>query len=96
MAAVSLRRKGVLSVLALIWLSLAVSVLWSTQKTKIGVSLAEAGPMRAADNSGAPAVSDYVPAGAQLEVLRQLDGWTEVRLGSGRRGWLPMRSVKRC
>ncbi|MEC7986970.1 MAG: BatD family protein [Myxococcota bacterium] len=83
-------------VLGLIWLSLVVSASNEAMSDPIAIVQAEAGPLRAADNDGAPAVtSEWLPEGCSVRILREQALWVEVVLGNGRRGGLPKRAITR-
>ena len=79
----------------LLWSSTVASALLEYQSTEIAVIQAEAGPLRSADNEGAPAVTkEWLPEGSLVKILTKNSNWTEVSLFSGTKGWIPNRSLR--
>ena len=82
------------ALLGLVWLSLVAASAFDLSGPSLAVIQSEAGPLRAADSPGAPAVTaEWMPEGAAVHLLRIQGDWVEVALASGRRGWLPARAV---
>ena len=88
------RDRIVVGLLALVWLSIAGSLTAQSLTTPLAVVQSDAGPIRAADSSGAPPVTtEWMPPGAAVMLIRQTEQWSEVSTSNGLRGWLPNRAL---
>jgi cytochrome c-type biogenesis protein CcmH/NrfG len=79
----------------IIWVSVVLSSVWKSFESPMGVVQSEAGALKAADNEGAPSIRNtWIPEGTPVQIVRQTERWTEVKLPNGEKGWLPTRAVE--
>ena len=84
------KNRVLIGVLGLVWLSMIGSFVAGVTSKDIAVVQQDAGPIRAADNVGAPPVtSEWMPPGSAVILLREHEQWSEVSTSNGLRGWLP-------
>ena len=78
-----------------LWLTVLMSSIFDYQGNPLAVVQSQAGPLRSADNQGAPAITtEWLPEGCIVKILHQNEDWSEVSLFSGTRGWIPNSSLR--
>ena len=86
--------RPIAAVVGLVWLSIVASSIVEYTQDSLAIVQADAGPLRAADSAGAPAMTtDWVPAGTAVQLRRTQGTWTQVILPNTQRGWLPSRAI---
>jgi hypothetical protein len=93
------RRRGwmvALSILpGLTWVAMTVSLLVEDRHTTDAVVM-QARVLRTADSvNAAPTLATQLPAGVEVVIVERREDWTQIKLPSGTRGWLPAGSVER-
>ena len=78
-----------------LWLTVLMSSIWDYQSNPVAVVQSQAGPLRSADNQGAPAITtEWLPEGCIVKIVQQNEDWSEVSLFSGTRGWIPNHGLR--
>jgi hypothetical protein len=86
--------RPIAAIVGLVWLSLVASSIVEYTQDPLAIVQSDAGPLRAADSAGAPAMTtDWVPAGTAVQLRRTQGTWTQVVLPNAQRGWLPSRAI---
>jgi hypothetical protein len=78
----------------LLWLAILASALVARDGSAEAVVVSDV-VLRSADSAGAaPALSDLIPAGAQVEIREPRGDWTRVLLPNGVEGWLRASAIE--
>jgi tetratricopeptide (TPR) repeat protein len=89
----SMRYSAILSTLALLALGASLGVEYYSPQHK-GILMHTADVRRGAGNEFAPITKNPFGGGSSLEVLSLADGWYQVKLNDGRKGYVPQKSLR--
>lgn len=79
---------------AVVWLAMVGSLVVEHDAARDAVVQQEGVTLRSADSLGAPPVLPQpLPAGAELTILEQRQGWARVSLGNRSAGWVEARAI---
>ena len=79
----------------LIWIAMAGSAWLEPDPSRDAVVMTDGTFLRSADSLGAPpSLSKPLPAGTEVRIVENREGWTRIDLADGTRGWVGSSTVE--